>query len=326
MKIELRIIQKLQNNLLEPKIMKEEDTHKYYSPEWDQYFTAEELAKADSEIQNDVMQHWFFQKFEDPAERTPYESREGGYIYIYGGPYDAAEELEEMFGDIVPEDVIELLVGELESQCYEWTSASSEDDYDDYYAELVLSNTQYFLTFKESIDKSTKLLGVKVEKTLEQNLLRLIYVNIITSLETYLSDAFINILSLDKIFFRKFVETNTDFGKQKFTLNELYSTLDSIEKEVEKYLLSQLWHNLGKVKPLYENTFNISFPENLNKISSSIVKRHDFVHRNGKGKDGKEIIISVDEIEELISHATELVDFIDKQLNGLVEKHTEVEF
>ena len=31
--------------------------------------------------------------FEDPANETPYESSEGGYIYIWGGPYDALEQL-----------------------------------------------------------------------------------------------------------------------------------------------------------------------------------------------------------------------------------------
>ena len=299
------------------KKMKYEITTKLYSPELDQEFTSEELSQADSDTQQDVMRHWFFQNYENPADRTPYESKEGGYIYIYGGPYDAAEELGDMFDGIVPDTVIELLVGDLEGDCWEWTSTPNEDDYDDYYYDLVLSNTQFFVTFKNNIDKISKLLKIDVEETLKQNLLRLIFVNIITSLETYLSDAFINTISLDKDFLRKFVETNTDFSKQKFTLNELFERVDTIEKEVEKYLLSQLWHNLAKIQPLYEQTFCVSFPDNLSDIYKSIVKRHDFVHRNGKGKDGQELIITIEEIDKLIIQTTEMVEYIDKQLNEL---------
>lgn len=297
--------------------MKKEKTFKFYSPEMDQEYTAEELSKVDSEIQQDVMRHWFFQNYENPAERTPYESKEGGYIYIYGGPYDAGEELGDMFGGIVPEDVMELLVGDLEGECWEWTSTPNEDDYDEYYYDLVLSNTEYFVTFKNNIDKISQLLKIEVDEALKQNLLRLIFVNIITSLETYLSDAFINTLSLDKKFIRTFVEKNTDFAKQKFTLNELFEKFETIEKEVEKYLLSQLWHNLAKIQPLYEQTFCITFPENLSDIFKAIVKRHDFVHRNGKGKDGKEQIVTIDEIEKLILQTTEMVEHVDKQLNEL---------
>lgn len=45
------------------------------------------------------MVEWFFENFEDPAESTPYESAEGGYQYIYGGPFDAYEELLAQFED-----------------------------------------------------------------------------------------------------------------------------------------------------------------------------------------------------------------------------------
>jgi hypothetical protein len=84
--------------------MKEEIIQEFYSPEIDKYFTVEELSQADPELQQEVMRHWFFKHYEDPAERTPYESKEGGYIYIWGGPYYAHEVIEEMFGEIVPED------------------------------------------------------------------------------------------------------------------------------------------------------------------------------------------------------------------------------
>jgi len=49
---------------------------------------------------------WFRQFYEDPANETPYNSREGGYLYAHGGPYSAEEELRENFEDIVSEEAI----------------------------------------------------------------------------------------------------------------------------------------------------------------------------------------------------------------------------
>ncbi|MBD0262586.1 MAG: hypothetical protein ICV78_07645 [Tolypothrix sp. Co-bin9] len=83
--------------------------------------------------------------------------------------------------------------------------------------------------------------------------------------------------------------------------------------EVKKYLSSQVWHNLKKVKPMYKDTFDIKFPEHLEELFKAIEKRHHFVHRNGKSKDGEEIILSQKNIEELMAEARKLVDYIDEQ-------------
>lgn len=45
----------------------------------------------------DEMVEWFLENYEDPANGVPYESAEGGYIYILGGPYHADDVLSEKF-------------------------------------------------------------------------------------------------------------------------------------------------------------------------------------------------------------------------------------
>ena len=49
------------------------------------------FRRASKARKRELMIEWFNQNFEDPAERTPYESAEGGYQWIWGGPYDARE-------------------------------------------------------------------------------------------------------------------------------------------------------------------------------------------------------------------------------------------
>jgi hypothetical protein len=56
--------------------------------------TASSLKRASRETKLAVMKTWFFENYEDPVENTLYESAEGGYQYIWGGPYDAHQELD----------------------------------------------------------------------------------------------------------------------------------------------------------------------------------------------------------------------------------------
>lgn len=92
-------------------------------------YSADDLPGLEREVQIDVMRIWFFQNFEDPAEKTPYESAEGGYQWIWGGPYDASEELFSEFGDHISEEVIEEIVAEVESDgLYDWAPKNIGDD------------------------------------------------------------------------------------------------------------------------------------------------------------------------------------------------------
>jgi hypothetical protein len=76
-------------------------------------FVAGNLSSAK---QLEYILNWFHRNFEDPANETPYESAEGGYLYIWGGPYDAKDQLWNEFGDLIHEEVLdeatEILEGE----------------------------------------------------------------------------------------------------------------------------------------------------------------------------------------------------------------------
>jgi hypothetical protein len=79
----------------------------------------------------DELVEWFGGRYEDPAERTPYESAEGGYIWIWGGPHDAREVLSDNF-PYEDQRVIDAAVREIESSgIVDWAPAPSPSDYDD---------------------------------------------------------------------------------------------------------------------------------------------------------------------------------------------------
>lgn len=52
-------------------------------------------ASQDKAIE--AIKGWFLQNFDNPVHGTPYDSAEGGYMYIWGGPYEAHEITEAFF-------------------------------------------------------------------------------------------------------------------------------------------------------------------------------------------------------------------------------------
>jgi hypothetical protein len=286
----------------------------YWDEAMEHRISPEDLAELEPEEQRAYMRIWFYQNYEDPAERTPYESREGGYIYIWGGPYDAREELEGEFSGIVPDEVIDELVGELEHHCLEWTSAEKPEDYDQGVVDDIAGITSFHSNFQVAIGDIYELLETNVSATAEKALRRLLYVNVITAMETYLSDAFISTVVPDPKLMRRFVEINPTFRERKIKLSDVFKEMEQIEKLAKSDLRDIVWHNLKRIKPLYTGTLGVTFPEDVESLYKAIAVRHDLVHRNGKTKEGEEIEISKEAITDLIDEVEKFVGHIDAQL------------
>jgi hypothetical protein len=275
--------------------------------------TATELRRSSHNIQLEVMRTWFYSTYEDPAEITPFESAEGGYIYIWGGPYDPEKELHDEFGGLIPDMCIEELATELRDICWEWTPHPECDDIDDYFFESIAQTTEHRESFNEAIANVEHLLTSDAIGTWKKYLLRLLYVNVITILETYLSDLFISAVGNDRSLLRRFVETTPEFKSEKISVSEVFKAVEDIEKMARSYLMDVVWHHLSRVKPMFKETLDIKFPNKMEILFKAVLVRHDLVHRNGKKKDGGEHDISVEIITELIKEAGEFVSHIDKQ-------------
>ena len=88
---------------------------RYFAPDNSEHsITAESLKRLGRKTQVAYLVHWFRGMFEDPANETPYEKREGGYQFVRGGPYEAWDEFHGEFGGIVSEEVIDAAVSEVE--------------------------------------------------------------------------------------------------------------------------------------------------------------------------------------------------------------------
>lgn len=276
----------------------------------------EGMKQLSPEDQQEAMKAWFFSNFEDPAHRTPYESSEGGYIWIWGGPYDAREQLQQRFSGAAPLEVINELAAQLSLQSAEWAPVEQPGDYEEYFIDALTSLSAFSDTFSSAILDIEKLLEAKIDSSVEDCFCRQIFVGVITALESYLADAFVNTVMNDPSRLRLFIETTPEFQKEKFSLADVYKVSQGIDQRASEYLADVVWHNLPRVKAMFDDTLGIKLPD-IGDLMKAVVKRHDLVHRNGKMKNGGQWLISREDIKALIAAAEKLVIGVEAGLNDL---------
>lgn len=272
-----------------------------------------DLAEMAANDQRKFMRQWFLANYEDPAHSLPYESREGGYIWIDGGPYDPHEELHGKFDEFVPEDVIEELGDELFAECHEWASRIDPWDDDRYGFNYVAEPAEYLNEYRLAMEKNRALLAIDVPASVQSTFYGMVHVNVITAMETYLSDTFTGLVPQSEGLLRKFVATTPEFKQRRFSLSEIYDSLDKIAETAEKYLEGVVWHRLGIVRNMYRDTLEVSFPDSMGDILKAVRIRHALVHRNGK-HEGQDVAITKENVQDLAEKVDEFIISIAEQV------------
>jgi len=149
--------------------------------------------------------------------------------------------------------------------------------------------------------------------SLKKILYRQIYIGLIGTMETYLSETFIKNVVDKEDYLKNFVETHHDFKKRKFELREIFQKNNALIEIAKTVMLDTIYHNLPTIQNMYKDTFKIDFPS-IGKLYEAVLKRHDLVHRNGKTKDGESLNVGKDELNELITDLKEFVDKIESQI------------
>lgn len=287
----------------------------YLDPESGRDIGAADLKALPVDEQKRIVKYWFQQYYEDPAENTPYESAEGGYIYIWGGPHNTDEVLYEEFGDVLPEPLIVNIAEELEEEhgITEWASIPGPEDFDQSFFA-----SEFFPRFEESIDRIRRLLAYEVAEPDRAPFIALLYANIITALEAYLSDVFSSLVMKHRILLRKFVESDSTFKIQRTTASELFKLMEQMPARVQRHLYVLPFHRLEKVQKMYRTVLGIEFPAGLKAILDAVEIRHHIVHRNGLTKESVPIALSKNQVEDLLSGVETFVGAVDGEVRSLV--------
>ncbi|WP_338508487.1 hypothetical protein [Pseudomonas poae] len=283
------------------------------------------LRNAPKELQIEAMRQWFYARYQDPANDTPYNGREGGYLFIHGGPYDPDEEIQERFSDVVEFDVMEELISDLASEHGDqWAPVDHDQDYSEWEYEEALSQIEDdgspISVLTQKLGRVEEILTAPAPDHIKQMITQLVHGAAIAALEAYLLEVTVWRALNNDGSLRSFVENNTDpkLGGATFKLSEIHQKMDGLKKQVFAYLQTYVWHRLDDVKTVFENSFKIKFP-NVLELRGDILVRHDIVHRGGKNKAGDLVAVTPEDVREV----TERIKIFAKALEAEFEEKNE---
>ena len=144
-------------------------------------------------------------------------------------------------------------------------------------------------------------------------LYKLLYANLITSMEAYLSDTLIKYVTENDGYLRKFTETYRPFRNQTFTTDDIFNRMDHLKDIVKGELRELMYHNLPKIKQIFMDSMGVDIGV-IKDLYKAVLIRHDIVHRNGKDKDGKEHVITKENVEQLCALVNDFIYNIECQL------------
>lgn len=151
---------------------------------------------------------------------------------------------------------------------------------------------------------------------------RMIYSQLIASMEAYLSDKILKLATTHAEIKQRLAKSAGFVQGQTVKLSDILLDPTLGEKNFKIGLQSVLYHDLEKVEKLYNVAFKCSFFPPSGDIESHLeaaVKiRHDCVHRNGTDKEG--LIHQFDEamIRDLAENITALVDHLEEKTEKAV--------
>jgi hypothetical protein len=275
------------------------------------------LSSAPKDLQIAAMRRWFLDRYEDPANETPWDGEDKEYVFVWGGPYDPDEEIQSRFGDIVDfETMRELIEGLWRDVGDKWAPIQHEDaDYDDYVSHLMVidrSDPHRFL--EERISEIFAVLEASALDGANNRLLhQMAHSSLIAALEAYLADTVAYWVDKDERALRRFVSTNKDFQARSLTVAELFERLENIRGEVKTYLADFVWHRLDKVKPMLTSGLEILVPD-VGALMKEVIVRHDIVHRAGRRADGCLVELSSEDLSRLRDTVQQFSEGIEEEL------------
>lgn len=175
-------------------------------------------------------------------------------------------------------------------------------DYENYLFDLTPEQITRILDEIDSLSVATK--GF---------LYRQLYAGTIASMEAFLSSTLMReVLSSDDKK-RKFVENYLPYRDELIPYSSIFAKMDEVENTIRQTLRDLMFHNLGKIKPIYKAVLDIDLGD-IRDIMKAVQIRHDIVHRSGKDTEGKLHNITKDDVIKLVEGVSSLMSRVSISL------------
>jgi hypothetical protein len=275
------------------------------------------LAQAEPDMRHEAMRRWFLSRYWDPANDTPYNSAEGGYVYIHGGPYTAEDELYSRFGDLCSDEAIREAIDDIESDGIdEWAPIhrdARDEDYDDRYALSLEEGSAPLLKLRERLQQSQQVLTLQGSAEAMGLAQKLVFGSVIGALETFLYETAYYWVETDEKALRALVAGLPAFREEKISLADVFDRHEKIKDHTKGYLQNLVWHRWDRVAPIFRHALSIRLPSTRH-FEAPLLKRHDIVHRSGHDKNGILVAVTVEEIIELCSKIETFAEELDARI------------
>lgn len=286
-------------------------------------FNNDWLQNADDHEQRTALIEWFTARYCDPAQETPYNGREGGYLFVHGGPFSPDEKLRERFEGLVSDDILEEAIEELEDIAgEEWAPIShdfiDEDYFDPYYEIEITNKEEPKKLYTSRTCEIFSLIDEKKNSIHQQMIYQMAYGMLISCAEALISDTVIYWAKSDEqTLFRL---ASKECTERSYKLSEVLNDIEKFKETFINHLTSNIvWHRLDKLKPTIEHGLKIKMPE-IGIFLGAIQTRHDIVHRAGKTKTGNNITLTKDELKDLKSNLDKFVNEFTTSIENSYKK------
>ncbi|WP_172746184.1 hypothetical protein [Neorhizobium sp. T7_12] len=177
----------------------------------------------------------------------------------------------------------------------------TEGDVSGYINDVVAKQPErVFLAALEDLDVVRDL--AKTSRFGSETFNRMVFSQHFAIFETYLSDRLIRIVEEDRRALKAIISTFRELKDASIPFLDVFDAVEVVRNRVITGLSKLLYHNFGKVNPLYKEVFgcNIFADEKDREFMMQQVEiRHDCVHRNGKSAAGVAHVISDNHIDSL---------------------------
>jgi len=266
-------------------------------------FTGWEVEKL-----KDWVETWFYDHFCDPVHEMPYV--DGEYHYIWGGPYDAREQIEDWFSEHLSQEALDEVVDRVESDgIHEWAPGHFHADQrardDEYWAEQYgewLNSEDPLANFTNSSMDLRAFLDKQHGHGDDSFVHRMMFMQAWAMLEALLADQLIEIVAGAPKLIARLYQGDKQLKTEKFSGDQLMQNPDLPKVKAIDYLNGISYHNLPRAEAVYGVCFGnpkdagADTSPFLAELGALSTKRHDCVHRNGKSKAGETITITKAEI------------------------------
>lgn len=176
-----------------------------------------------------------------------------------------------------------------------------------------IESTTQLEMYKKVTKDIVALLSIDIPLETQSTLHNMAYAQVVTAVEAYLSGIFIHTVIKSENLIRKLVESDPELAKRQFSLKEIFTQWAELKMLVARYLKDLIFHDIKKVKPMYQSVLGIDFGD-VSWLFRAVLIRHDCVHRNGFDKEGKQNEIDKKAILELVVNCTGLVSAIEEEI------------